>query len=436
MEIETISRVRAIQFEVENLFKAGDRDQVVIEEAKKSIETLKGFFKCLISIEEDEKKRVESQRQKVVDSLDQLKTARFCIGRESKRRQLEQKVALCADVLEDHDKAIEKNRQGLKKCDELISSISEMESLDSIPVTTLELKDVESSKSRLDSLKNKVASLGKWAVRASRAHMAYNLIDHGLSSLLVLDTFYHGTGPLGYIGINLFGAKPSLGGNADGSGAGLGQVAPSSQSLSVKYMEVSKGLFHLFSQSSLDRRLLPEEPVHPLIYMPLTRVHASLSAVASFNKVGLPKLGGLLGILTPTLKFRFTREQVLELMQKHRWEKDPDYVGCEVGACRTDYPIPMTHLGITGSLLQGVNGDLFERMKKSPKRVLLGLGLVLAGGYVARSVYRSLKESEKIQENKTSDSQKTFLRKAASGIQFAARCVFGEPFMILLNCSV
>jgi hypothetical protein len=65
----------------------------------------------------------------------------------------------------------------------------------------------------------------------------YHLVDDGLANLLGLETLRHGTNPVSYVSIALFGGNPSHGGTAIGSTYGWA---------SDKETASTKGYFYLF----------------------------------------------------------------------------------------------------------------------------------------------------------------------------------------------
>jgi len=208
---------------------------------------------------------------------------------------------------------------------------------------------------------------------------------------LGLETLIHGTGPLGYLGISLHGGNPSHGGNSIGSSAGFE---------SYGYLKNSKNLFHVFKDSELSLYESGDElkfygynlPVEPLISFQ-GREHAALSGMAHFNyanAAGMKKkiagvVGRISGLICPNLKFRFKPEVILNCGKLCLFEDDPDYGGV---AYRTRQHISRFHLGITGSLFQGINSGTVDRMAGNPGKVLLGIGLLATGAYIGRATYR------------------------------------------------
>lgn len=233
--------------------------------------------------------------------------------------------------------------------------------------------------------------LGCWAT--------YNLLDMGISNFLALETLRHGTGPMGYVGINLFGADPAMGGSIIGSSVGSG---------CEHFARRSKNYFHVFKDSQFLSNLFDaEDKINSVIFVLkplLPRMHAVESGMATFNffdQKGLTAIptnliGGIAGFLTPTLKFRFTPKEVMlcddllsftqyeECKKVTYFENDPDYDGI---AYRTTRVINASRLGIVGSLLHGLNSTMFSRMMSNPQKVVVGAALIGVAAFVARKTY-------------------------------------------------
>jgi len=234
----------------------------------------------------------------------------------------------------------------------------------------------------------------------------YKLVDSGLSHFLALETLIHGTGPLGFLGISLNGADPIYGGGDTGSSVGIGLD---------HHITNSKNYFHVFRDSGLENLPFTAEII-PSVHLlgPITMIYAKVHAVGSAMAVfGYPTAEGIskalrlcagivCGVLTPTLKFRFKPEAILNCISSCRFEKDPDYHGC---AYRTAQPISSTHLGIMGSLSQGIGSGTLSRMANNPRKVLEGAAFLLTAFFVARATYRYLNTSSSQEEIQAEQKQ-------------------------------
>jgi len=214
--------------------------------------------------------------------------------------------------------------------------------------------------------------LGAWST--------YNLLDAGLSRFLALETLTHGTGPGGYIGINLRGGDPQCGG---GEKSASFVYHPGLAQRSINY-------FHVFKDSEFQGD--KKEVIMPAIlnlcgnYL-LPKAHAILAGVAMFNisprlQLLTMPVGGAVGLFTPTLKFRFTPEEVENLKNSEQFENDEDSVNL---AYKTKKPISPWRLGITGSLVAGLNSKMFKRMIQRPLKVAFGALLLALAAYTAKT---------------------------------------------------
>lgn len=244
----------------------------------------------------------------------------------------------------------------------------------------------------------------------------YNLIDSGLARFFALETLTHGAGPLGYIGISLNGADPNYGGGKTGSSVAFGQDY---------LIRNSKNYFHVFKDSAFSGTFCDSTPVPMLCNtfanQLLPRYHAILSGMANFGYSAANKSGNLVqgaigavsGFLTPTLKFRFTPEEVINCSDTCRFEDDPDY---NRAAYRTSKAINATHLGITGCLSQGINSGTFDRMSDNPGKVLLGITLLGTAALVARTTYRYINSGQQVGLN-TGEISPSFTSQSTSHFQ-------------------
>jgi len=212
---------------------------------------------------------------------------------------------------------------------------------------------------------------------------AYNLFDEGLSKILCLETLRHGTGPLGYFGIYRNGADPSKGGNQNGSSyAGANEA----------YIRDSENYFHVFKDSefsinpSQDFQNTNQGAMISILKIILPRYHAMLSGMASFghsskhlkNLTFPAVIGATVGLATPTIKFRFTPESTYG--NDTIFENDDDYYGF---AYKTREAISIKHIGMIGTLSQGINRRMFSRMKSNPLKVAHGASLIAASFFTS-----------------------------------------------------
>lgn len=220
--------------------------------------------------------------------------------------------------------------------------------------------------------------MGVWAT--------YNLVDSGLSRFLALETLTHGTGPFGYIGINLNGADPNFGGNSLGSRAATN---------SYNSMKSSKNYFHVFKDSEISETcnttripLLCNAYFNELF----PRLHAIAAGAGNLSNNSYETIldlikagtGAVTGFLTPTLKFRFKQDDILNCNDSCIFENDPYYSNL---AYRTSTAIPPTHLGILGSLSQGIHANTLHDMAAQPDKVIIGVLLLGTAILIGKKTY-------------------------------------------------
>ncbi len=217
--------------------------------------------------------------------------------------------------------------------------------------------------------------------------MTYKLVDIGLSSFLCLKTLKHGTGPLGFIGIHLNGANPNFGGSAIGSSISMD---------SVYLIRNSKQYFYVFKDL--------EKFKFSVTTSFLAKEHAIRSGIFNFgykkgitdtSNVAKGVFGGIAGLFTPTLNFRFrpedTENNITSSRTSNCFENDPLYSDL---AYRTRQTISPLHLGIKGSLSQGLDPNLFNRMKNNPQKVIRGIILLGMSFLLGRCTYKHLQKED------------------------------------------
>ena len=238
-------------------------------------------------------------------------------------------------------------------------------------------------------------ALGIWST--------YNLVDAGLARVLALESLIHGTGPLGYIGINLYGADPNYEGSSMGSTAASGFIQE----------QASRKFFYVYKDTGFSEAvsLCMEHARFPFLCrisnLLYAREHAMWSGIGNFgcsktlnagklaSKLACKIAGMISGALTPNLKFRFTPEEILNCKNLCRFETDPHYAG---GAFRTSTFIEPSRIGIIGSLLHGVNLGTFDRMYHHPGKVMVGAALLGAAALVAKATYNLMKSPLNVEE--------------------------------------
>lgn len=273
--------------------------------------------------------------------------------------------------------------------------------------------------------------MGCWAT--------YNFFDAGLARFFALETLSHGTGPFGYIGISLYGADPAYGGGNKGS------------SYLDHHIKASKQRFHVFKDSAFLPNNLFENHLLNIIIIDsgmlnkiLPRGHALLSGMASFrysdvsplSNLAQEAIGAISGLLTPTLKFRFTPEAILNCNKDCRFENDSHYNGL---AYHTAAPINPSHLGILGSLTQGISSGMVKRMYANSEKVFLGLALLSVSYVMGLATYRAFNDFKANQESDSSKIQPLknvkLLATISCGVTLAVTTLFLNNVLLAIALS-
>jgi len=194
----------------------------------------------------------------------------------------------------------------------------------------------------------------------------YTLYDDALANILALETNRHGTSIYSYAKIHLQGAKVRYGGH----------VADYYQSHSQNRVFVFEDHASFFGSKGFTFALKDRLSTHScamgysqgayeaLLNNGMNFLYSKGVPQSILRTFSIPKsiLSVAFGVLSPVVKFRFTAEQLQR-------DFKPDDKGC---ALYTEKDISVTHLGISGSLIQGVNFSVFKRIYRKPTQFLLG----------------------------------------------------------------
>lgn len=230
-----------------------------------------------------------------------------------------------------------------------------------------------------------------------------NFFTQGLSDFLGLETLRHGTSIQNYISIRLNGADPMLGGSDIGATIGFGEK---------RYKKGAKGYFFVTKDSEAYVKALGTLASQLFNRCISSRIYCGLSAKTTISGTGFHKT--LLRILiiafnvifVPTLKFRFLPEDI-----PGRFENDPDNRCIKDPnkglAYRTKQLISTDHIGLKGILTQGLQGNIWARMKAHPIKICWGLvklinpiGIVIL---LTLGAYLSVRKCCDVLQEKTQD---------------------------------
>lgn len=216
----------------------------------------------------------------------------------------------------------------------------------------------------------------------AKASAIYQLFDQAVANLLALETHRHGTSILSYPRIFFFGGKIARGGTG-GQSAHLLQAQGSNP-----YRDRSVGRIWMWedSLSTFRRRATLSDKFSEFAWQNMQGpFHYSMFAnKALFNDF---EIGQFLALLTPTIKYRFTSDEAGRRLSR-------DFVGTH--GCRyAQQDISPIHLGITGSLIQGVNRDLLNRIRAKPEKLIVGM-VELAAAVALTYIFFNLKTSSSL----------------------------------------
>lgn len=304
---------------------------------------------------------------------------------------------------------------------------------------------------------------------ALRFFTAYNLLDNGVSNLLGLQTLRQGTSLYNYCKIQIEGAQPTfgasgMGSESEGNNRCRGKIYVCKDTIDEAWVDQGKMFSdregNLHNDWFLKRkRYNGESKPYPLTGRQIfwfqryqsssTRPYALNATYSLFKRLpffrsssifnehssgcsdnaaftqramAVSVMIGILivGNLTPQVKFHFTDQQIKENIKTGRFRDDPLLTVCpeEMNTWNqekmtffngfvTDKAIENSHLGVSGSLRQGLNADLFKNMKNHPYKVLYGTACLAGSGFLCRSLYRDIMFSSKSSSVSLSLSRRT-----------------------------
>jgi hypothetical protein len=204
-------------------------------------------------------------------------------------------------------------------------------------------------------------SLATRITNALNGTFAFNLFDDGVSDLLCLRNYQHGTSPGNYDSILRYGAQPKLGGH--------GGESALFRKIGERPLDNCPKNFFLWNH---DYSFLKEAGAR------CYSIVSSLGAAISENDSVILKVlkifpGIILGFNAPILKFRFRQNQLTN-SDRPNPPKIRIYQDTTMSyASYTPDIIPPEHIGLPGSLKQGLNFNWKERIKENPRQFMKGI---------------------------------------------------------------
>lgn len=208
--------------------------------------------------------------------------------------------------------------------------------------------------------------------------LCFKFADQGLANLLGLETLRHGTNLINYIGIKILGGLPSHGLKATGSTYGYA-------------LDNTANKFYVFKDHHFKDTVVGRSNINKFISIPWIGKRVLPNQHKFFACCGLSRelLDRVIGntdnifalalpqifvsfpamiinaLITPTLKFRVTPEEVAR-----NFIDDPQYSGL---AYYTTHRLGINKIGFIGTLIQGLNNGIVERARTNPGKTFTGL---------------------------------------------------------------
>lgn len=178
--------------------------------------------------------------------------------------------------------------------------------------------------------------------------------EHGVANVLGLETLRHGTNPISWLSIHIFGAMPAMGGSSFGGDYGL------------QYHAQNVNRFY-FAREPRTRESAFKKWYYPRL-LPLPYEFKSTLNLLKNVKIPIPiaaVVSAISTVIFPTIKFHFPREKVDRFYE--------DRTVSYGAACSTDRYVSPLNIGIVGSIWNSLTYKTPIRMFKNPMRVLTGI---------------------------------------------------------------
>lgn len=208
--------------------------------------------------------------------------------------------------------------------------------------------------------------IGTRTTNALNTCIIFDLFDEAIANILCLGTYRHGTSPRSYHNIMKIGIDPKYGGTGGENAyyTTLGRSNPGS-SMPADSGWNCKNRFFAF---------LPEAQAFTKFFGPLSYSRGACIGENTpdqyrLNRRRCERIATFQSYCTPTLKFRLGPNSPIKFTMDDTMPGTAGY---------TEQPIPASHIGLYGSLHEGVNTQWLGRIKQNPKQFCSGL-LMLAG---------------------------------------------------------
>jgi len=252
---------------------------------------------------------------------------------------------------------------------------------------------------------NQVSGFLSNPINLAKVSLLYNLYDSAIANLLGLQTNRHGTSLLNYFQICLSGGKVTKGGG--GETVYFNRVGDPRAN---EVLERCTNKIYVWNDQNWrpDLDWAIEKRLKPIVYSGMGNANSSANS-SQLQKTPSTTLGYFLALVTPTVKFRFTPEEFEKNFKPDDWLR--------LKASVTTKDISVFHLGITGSLIQGLNSGMFQRIKRNIPSFMLGCVQLTAAIALTILWTKSSQKEEKPVENEST------VKKAAHGVKKAVQAI-------------
>lgn len=194
------------------------------------------------------------------------------------------------------------------------------------------------------------------------SYLIARVADQGLANTMGLATLRHGTNPISWIGIHILGAQPSMGGSKFG---GEQVSCLLHQNINRFYFALDSD-FYQTKPSTISEWLKQKKEMRRLPEDYAVRSTENLIfALTGFDNIPIRVLSLRIGLLLPTIKFRYSNEEALT------FKKDLSYL--HNLACSTDQRQSPLNIGIVGTVWKSLSLKTPSRMLSNPFRVIIGI---------------------------------------------------------------
>lgn len=179
------------------------------------------------------------------------------------------------------------------------------------------------------------------------AYYCARVADQGLSNVLGLQTFRHGTNPISWVSIHLFGADPSYGASKWGGDGGKDHLRDKNSNRFFAALGAYDGRF--ISQ----------------LYI-LRSAKNLASRITGIDREWCTPFGLLCSAIIPSIKIRYTDEEARRYFQRF-----PEYTMS--GEFSTTQWVSPFRIGLLGTIWSSLTPKTFENIFRDPIRLIAGI---------------------------------------------------------------